>query len=176
MIERLTSDQVSLPIAAGHVERYQLAAEYARPGNVVMDVACGVGYGAAFFPGTDYHGYDRPGVPDAERWSAPGGTTTFHGCDLNDWHWHPAKDADVTCCFETLEHVEDPERVAARLGLWTGGRILVSIPVVPTADSNPFHLHDIDPASVPGMFRGWTVLDTIEQPHELARVWVLAWI
>lgn len=173
MRERLNADEVDLPIAQGHRDRYDWAATLAEPNDVVMDVACGVGYGARAFHHVEYHGYDRPGIPDARFHVQQEGTTSFHACNLNDRRWTPALDAHLTCCFETLEHVEHPDRLAYRLARWTQRVIVVSIPDRPTVHANHYHLHDIPPDDVPAMFPGWTVTDVWHQHHEQSVVWTL---
>ena len=100
----------------GHVARYQYAAQHVRKGDRVNDIACGTGYGAVLLPGCRYRGYDRPGVPDT---SFPG---DFRPADLDDPYWAPAR-ADVTVCFETLEHVKDPARLARVIATTTGRTI-----------------------------------------------------
>ena len=44
MFERISTEQVA--DQPGHVYRYELAASWLEPGERVLDVACGVGYGA----------------------------------------------------------------------------------------------------------------------------------
>ncbi len=150
---------------AGHCDRYRYAAARVRPGETVNDVACGIGYGAAFLAHASYRGYDRPGVPVAEF---PG---VFYPADLNDPEWAPHP-ADVTVCFETLEHVSDPARLARVLAGATGRAIFVSVPVVPTAHLNGHHLHDFTRADIPPLFEGFTVADEWAQPEELSHVWM----
>jgi hypothetical protein len=173
--ERLTAEEVRLPVAKGHVRRYALAAAFVRPGDVVMDVACGVGYGAAAFRCVEYDGYDRPGVADDRFLRLDDVLVRFYGVDLNDPGWRPVREADVTCCYETLEHVADPERVAHRLTRYTNRYLLVSVPTVPTKHANPHHLHDFTVDDVPPLFPGWGVHEVWEQPTEQSHVWLLGW-
>ena len=46
MIERITTDMFG-PLTRGHEARYCLAAGFLRPGDVVVDAACGIAYGAS---------------------------------------------------------------------------------------------------------------------------------
>lgn len=152
---------------SGHVHRYRWAASQIRPGERVNDVACGVGYGAELLgPAVDYHGYDRLGVADARF---PG---TFHVADLDDPACWP-DEADVTVCFETLEHVKDPARLAATLAATTRRALLVSVPTQPTRHMNPWHLHDFTVEDIPPMFPGFRVAECWAQPAELSHVWLL---
>lgn len=150
----------------GHVARYQYAAKCVRDGETVNDIACGSGYGALFLLRGPYRGYDRPGIPDA---SFPG---SFHAADLDDPAWRPGV-ADVTVCFETLEHVKDPAHLAAVIAETSRRAILVSVPVVPTRLENPHHLHDFTEADIPPLFPGFLVADEWAQPEELSHVWLL---
>lgn len=150
----------------GHVARYQYAARCALPGETVNDVACGSGYGALFLLKGPYRGYDRPGVPD-ERF--PG---SFHAADLDSPAWMP-DEADVTVCFETLEHVKDPAHLAKVIAASTRRAVVVSVPVEPTKHLNPHHLHDFTREDIPPMFAGFEVVDEWAQPEELSHVWLL---
>lgn len=150
----------------GHVARYQYAAAHVRDGETVNDIACGTGYGAVFLLRGPYRGYDRPGVPDP---SFPG---SFHAADLDEPGWRPGV-ADVTVCFETLEHVQDPAHLAAVIAETSRRAIIVSVPVVPTRHLNPHHLHDFTVEDVPPMFDGFTVVDEWPQPEEFSHVWLL---
>jgi hypothetical protein len=151
---------------AGHVARYEYAARHVRHGETVNDIACGTGYGATLLTAGHYRGYDRPGIPDL---SFPG---VFHPADLDDPGWVPDV-ADVSVCFETLEHVRDPARLAAVIGAASRRAIVVSVPVVPTTHLNPHHLHDFTVADIPPLFDGFQVVDEWAQPEELSHVWLL---
>ena len=152
----------------GHTRRYEWAAAHILPGEVVNDIACGVGYGSALLGDCRYHGYDRPGVPDRTMFFG-----AFHECDLDDRRWSPAIRADVTICFETLEHVHDPKRLAQIVANYTRRAVFVSTPTQPTKHLNPYHLHDFTEDEVPAMFPGFEVAEAWEQPDELCHVWML---
>ncbi len=163
MSERISAD--SWREHKGHVARYTYAARHVRAGETVNDIACGVGYAATLFLRGPYRGYDRHGAPDPRF---PG---SFHTADLNDPVWEPAP-ADVTACFETLEHVRDPARLARVIARTTRRLIAVSVPVVPTKHINPYHLHDFTTGDIPPLFAGFDVVDEWPQPEELAHVWL----
>lgn len=150
----------------GHVARYEYAAQHLLDGETVNDIACGIGYGTMLLPRARCRGYDRPGVPDL---AFPG---AFHVADLDDPGWAPDP-ADVTVCFETLEHVKDPAHLARVITATTRRAIVVSVPVVPTRHENPHHLHDFTEADIPPLFDGFTVVDEWAQPDEVSHVWLL---
>lgn len=150
----------------GHVDRYVMAADVCRTGDRVLDVACGVGYGAEVIGrrvAVAYTGVDRPGVVDPRFW--PFGA--FVGADLDDWT--PAGVYDVGVCFETLEHVADPARLA-RLLSDACGRLIVSAPTVPTTGANPYHRHDFTLADLLDLFADRTPAEIVAQPAELSHV------
>ena len=154
----------------GHVKRYQWAATYVQEWDRVNDVACGVGYGSLLMPpNVDYHGYDKLGVPDPRF---PG---TYHAVDLDNLTnlTNLPNVADRTICFETLEHVKDPQQLAKALEKTTSHTIFISAPTVPTTHMNPYHLHDFTPADIPDLFPHFFVAEVWEQPEELSHVWRL---
>jgi SAM-dependent methyltransferase len=130
-----------------HLQRYEFAAQYIKPGRL-LDIACGIGYGTALM---------------AERAS---GVTEFVGVDISEKAVEQARlsytsekicflqhDAmtykdedgfDTIVSVETLEHTSDPARIIANLvdNLRPGGVFIASVPVTPSTDVNPYHLHD----------------------------------
>lgn len=143
--------------ADAHVARYQLAAGYVRPNDVVLDVACGLGYGAAVLAansaaaevlGVDL-GDDAIAYASAvtgSRWPQ----TRFRAGDACALGFLADASIDLVTSFETLEHVPDPAALLRELArvLKPSGRILVSVPnqwVDDTGrDPNPHHLHVYD--------------------------------
>ena len=165
--ERLSHDEVA--DADGHRFRYELVAEHMRQGDRVLDVACGIGYGAEILadhaPPHTYRGIDRDGV-DA-RYLKYG---WFKHADLNTWR--PAVcDYDIAVSFETLEHLENPQHLA---NVIMDARLLmfVSVPTVPTKHTNPYHLHDFTVDDVIEMFAEVTCVDVIAQPEELSHIFI----
>lgn len=172
--ERLAHWQLGLPMARGHLARYVCADRCVRGSDAVADVACGIGYGASLLNAAAYHGYDRSSVAaEAQALYGWRSDRTFYGTDLDDPRWQPACDVDVTVCFETLEHLRDPQRVAQRLARWTSRVIVVSVPSIPTVGINPYHLHDIDVDELPGWFPNFEPVDRWDQVDEDAVVWTL---
>ena len=163
--ERITPDQVDAQ--AGHVYRYQLAIDWLDNAKSVVDIACGVGYGAKIMarPDLDYVGVDKI-EPDAKykkygRWVS--------GVDLNTYKLDSK--FDVAVCFETLEHLKFPQHLADEL-MANSRIILVSVPTRPTKHFNAYHLHDFTVNDVLSLFSGCKVLHLEDQPEELSHIFV----
>lgn len=143
------------PRADAHLVRYSLAAEWVRPGDAVLDCACGLGYGSAVLaarsPGGLFLGVDIDPVSVAYA------KDNFDGWGVNYFaasatRLDPIADhsIDTLVSFETLEHLEDYSTFleeAARI-LRPGGRIIVSVPNLwmdeSGRDPNPHHHHVFD--------------------------------
>ena len=166
MFERITAEQI--PDQPGHVYRYELAAGWLEPGERVLDVACGVGYGAKLM--TDvvpvkYVGVDK--IVPAQEFAGLG---KFHaGVNLDEWL--PKFEWDVSVCFETLEHVGNPQHLAAQVAK-AKRLVIVSVPTRPTKHFNPYHLHDFTVDDVLSLFAGCKVLHLEDQPEELSHIFV----
>lgn len=159
----------STPEAArrGHECRYRLAAGFIKPGDVVLDAACGTGYGAVYLNAGSYVGVDLC-VPDANRPAR----RRFIRADLEVWQ--PLFVFDVGISFETIEHLDDYSCLVDTLHMarrW----ILASVPVVPTVGSNPYHCHDFVPGDLAGMLAhpDWELYQTLRQPAELAEIVIM---
>lgn len=141
-----------------HIVRYQWASSFVRPGDRVLDAACGLGYGtyvvrtatkASSFVGVDASeygvNYAKLNFGDEDSSFRCG---TLPDCLISI----PDDSIDHVLCFETLEHVEDPVRLLEEFHrvLSPGGRISCSVPHdwsdETGEDPNPFHLHVYDRA------------------------------
>jgi len=166
MFERITAEQVA--DQPGHVYRYELAASWLKPGERVLDVACGVGYGAKLMSDivpVKYVGVDKI-VPAREF----AGLGQFHaGVNLDEWV--PGFAWDVSVCFETLEHLANPQHLADQVAK-AKRLVIVSVPTRPTKHFNKYHLHDFTVDDVLTMFAGCEVLHLEDQPEELSHIFV----
>jgi ubiquinone/menaquinone biosynthesis C-methylase UbiE len=140
-----------------HIARYTLAREALKPGMVVLDVACGLGYGAATM-------------------AAATGTARIIGIDLSEWAVEYARanygkslpqlefragdatklgfladaSADAVVSFETLEHLPNPDRLLQEFNrvLKPGGLFIGSVPNLWIDEHGhnpvPYHLHIYD--------------------------------
>lgn len=165
-MERITS---ATPREArrGHEFRYRLAAGYLEPDDVVVDAACGSGYGKDILCRYDdvfYVGVDR----DLSYVHADG---QFITADLHTWT--PTFGFDMFIGFETIEHLDnyqhyvDVAKRARRL-------ILMSVPTVPTCHENPYHRHDFGPGDLAELIvnDAWECWQTVDQPSELSEICV----
>ena len=137
-----------------HVSRYHFACKYVRPGDTVIDAACGLGYGAhvirsltkcSTVTGIDGSAY---GVAYANANFACDGATRFVQGLLPEYLRDiPDNSVDCVISFETLEHVENPDALLAEFHriLTPGGRLISSVPHdwsdETGQDPNPYHLH-----------------------------------
>jgi len=183
-IERLVPSEIDASDAADtylyrlHVERYQFASKFARSG-LVLDCACGAGYGSEILMragdvkqmviGVDI---DADAVEYAQTHYAAE-RLAFVRADALKFDGGPF---DTIVSFETIEHVPDPDAVIDRLAhlLKPGGTFIASVPVTPSVDINPFHLHDFTQTSFRRLFqkRGFTELEFLlqKQPYRPTRM------
>lgn len=137
-----------------HLARYEWARSWVKPGDIVVDSACGLGYGAAIlWDGSDAATVIGLDISDsAIRYATdcfadgrPG--LSYRVTDAESWDGFPDNSVDCIVSFETIEHLERPDLFVqgARRVLKPGGRFLCSIPnewLDETGrDPNPFHLH-----------------------------------
>ncbi len=140
-----------------HVSRYIVASTRIRPGDVVLDAACGLGYGtavmAACSPGARFIGVDidPESVAYANANYAEGNpAVSFQACDVTQMSFLPDHSVDTVISFETIEHVPDYDIFLAevRRVLKPDGRFVGSVPNLwcdeTGKDPNPYHFHVFD--------------------------------
>ena len=108
MIERVSEE--TWMGETGHIYRYQLAADWINDGETILDIASGIGYGAAVIKKRKnifYNGVDK--VNPSNTFANLGNFIS----DVDIDFWNP-KDLswDVSVSFETLEHVKNPKSLA----------------------------------------------------------------
>ena len=135
-----------------HVYRYAFASQFIRPGDDVLDCACGLGYGSnvihqlskcSQITGRDLS--DRAIEYARDNFTQSG--ISFNTGDAQALGDLADESFDVYVSFETLEHLPEPEKLIAEAFrvLRPGGRFIASVPYdwsdETGEDPNPFHLH-----------------------------------
>ena len=136
-----------------HCIRYHKAAEFIRPGDRVLDVACGLGYGShilyAVSQAQSVLGVDLSdfGIAYANAHYGRPGTVEFAVGDAQRLNLLPDHSIDFITAFETIEHVPDPIAYLSELKrvLKPSGRVMLCAPNnwadETGKDPNPHHLH-----------------------------------
>jgi SAM-dependent methyltransferase len=162
-----------------HVERYQWAARRTGGGRV-LDLACGVGYGAVMLAA-------GPGVREVVAVDSDADAIGFAvGHYRHPRVSHRQSDGlafgepgafDAVVSLETIEHVNDPERFFAHLVelVRPGGMLIASVPVTPSVDANPHHRTDFSRRSLGALGRrhGLVERDRLDQRQPWSAVDVL---
>jgi SAM-dependent methyltransferase len=175
-LERLVPDELlkdeatELQTVKLHIERYEFAARKLLDTASILDLACGVGYGSRLMkdlvPAATVIGVDVCAAAieyAAAHYSKPG--LNFRVGDAMDFD---EGQFDAVVSLETIEHLPDPqafmERVTKRL-LRPGGLFIGSVPVTPSMDANPNHLHDFTARSFRKLLagQGLVELDSLHQ-------------
>ena len=134
--ERQVAPDVS-GIRRDHVARYEWAARQLKPASRVLDLACGVGYGAKILADAGHAvaavDRDEEAIAFAKEHYAHE-RVNYH-CGTADWTAGFEADAfDAVVCFETIEHIEDPLPVLKRFN----GIAPLLLASVPNEDKFPF--------------------------------------
>jgi SAM-dependent methyltransferase len=185
-LERLVPDELPKDEATGrqtfnlHIERYEFAARKLRDAKSILDIACGVGYGSRLLkdslPAALVTGVDSSA--DAieyanDRYALPG--LTFRVADGMTFDDGPF---DAVVSLETIEHLPDPQRFIQRVTtrlLRPSGIFIGSVPVTPSMDANPHHLHDFTARSFRKLLtsRGLIEFDCLHQIQPYSPVAVI---
>jgi SAM-dependent methyltransferase len=129
--ERIVPDETEVGVVALHVARYQFAESWCRD-KVVLDLACGVGYGTERLARIAARAVGVDADPEAiayarSRYARP--NVEFAVMDAASLELE-SESFDVVCAFEAIEHLADPETALAevRRVLKPTGSLLVSTP------------------------------------------------
>jgi 2-polyprenyl-3-methyl-5-hydroxy-6-metoxy-1,4-benzoquinol methylase len=138
-----------LIIEAEHLARYAWATQLAE-GKRALDAACGMGYGSRMLADAgarEVVGLDLDKELIAGLQGDAPDNVTFEAGDLRRLPF-PDDDFDLITCFESIEHVPDPELVLDELRrvLRPGGIVVISTPNRDVyTPGNPFHLRELTP-------------------------------
>ena len=130
--ERITEDPVFDGVRDSHELRYHIARGFIEDTDTVIDAGCGIGYGEKILK-ANYVGLDK-----------------INGFDLEKDNYD--KPYDVFVGFEIIEHLENIDKfvqLAKQAKKW----IIVSTPIVPTAEGHPYHKRDFTSDDLIGLFQ-----------------------
>jgi 2-polyprenyl-3-methyl-5-hydroxy-6-metoxy-1,4-benzoquinol methylase len=140
-----------------HLQRYYFATRHIVPGRV-LDMACGTGYGTDILAEAPLvitvTGIDLS--EDAINYA----NKTYANHKINFiqkdfFSFSDDKLFDTIVSLETIEHIYNPARGVQHLLslLKPGGRLIISAPVTPSMDGNPYHLSDFSSRSFKTFFK-----------------------
>lgn len=141
-----------------HKERYHFAGKHLVSG-AIADVACGAGYGS-YILATEYGDKIKnitaiDNSTEAIRFAINNYTHPLISFVQTDAVAYQSEEPFQTIIsLETIEHLEDPSAFIRHYArqLVSGGHFIASVPVVPTKDANPYHLHDFTTSSFRKLF------------------------
>jgi len=131
-----------------HLERYQFAGKHLKPG-LIVDIACGLGYGS-YLLATEYaHKVSNILGIDVDQEAIRFARAKYRHPSIqfivdDAFTFVPHKMLDSIVSLETIEHLRAPGEFIKRISnnLVKGGRFIASVPITPSMDANPYHLHD----------------------------------
>jgi SAM-dependent methyltransferase len=144
-VERIAPGFFDAAFEGEHLARYKWASRWIR-NRIVLDVACGTGYGARILREA---GARRVVSLDVSRDALRFGISRYAPLPVcSDAHRLPLRTAscEAVVSLETIEHLWDPVAFANELSriLRPGGELLLSTPNgARSLGTNPYHLHEM---------------------------------
>lgn len=170
MIERFdvggkNTNPIYVKFAEEHRLRYRLAKSMIPDGGMVIDAACGCGYGSEYWE--DYVGVDI----DVNEAVANYPSGNFVEGDLEKVSfWNALGQVDHVVCLETAEHLQCPVSFLKMIyeHLPKGGKLIFSAPTSLTKDFDPYHLRDWDANKWSLILRsvGFKIEERVSMPFE----------
>jgi SAM-dependent methyltransferase len=145
-VERIAPGFFPPPFEVEHVARYEWASRWVRD-RLVVDVACGTGYGASILRAA---GARSVLSLDVSRDALGFGLSRYSLLPVcSDAHELPlgTNSYETVVSLETIEHLDDPVAFARELWrvLRPRGEVMLSTPNAARSDgSNPYHLHEMN--------------------------------
>ncbi len=157
--ERIIPEETFGGPLASHLKRYEFAKQFCA-GKLVLDVACGVGYGSVYLAQTakEVLGADisEEAIAYAKKHYQKGNVQfkIMDACGIK----LPDKYFDVVCSFETLEHLNEPLKFMfeVRRLLRENGIFIISTPYAKKTThtpKNPFHKNEFSPGDFEHLLR-----------------------
>jgi len=131
------------PTSRTHLYRYFCARGFVDPEDVVIDAACGSGYGTELISKVARKAIGMDRDPNAIKYAMENhkqDNNYFICSNLDQERSFP--DCDVVVSIETLEHLRYPKSFIGKLKMSARKKIFLTTPIVPTKDTDPTHLHD----------------------------------
>ncbi|UCD03246.1 MAG: class I SAM-dependent methyltransferase, partial [Candidatus Aenigmatarchaeota archaeon] len=137
-MSRLASDM--------QISRARFANRYLSTDDVIADISCGSGYLSELLRFKTYYGVDHPEMVAmiADSGMHQRSSVVFVPHDFEDGtDLSLSEEMDKIVSFETIEHLEDPERFLHNIGrnLRTGGQLILSTPNNPFNDPPRYSYH-----------------------------------
>jgi ubiquinone/menaquinone biosynthesis C-methylase UbiE len=144
-------------LSVQHLERYKFAASHLKPGQRILDIACGAGYGTALLlkhgcvvVGADY---DEQAISDAQVKYKQGNFVRANALDI------PFEDSsfDALVSFETIEHFHDGNRFLSEVYrvLKPCGTFICSTPNLQYTSHPPYHIKEYRPEEFYRLAERW---------------------
>lgn len=174
-------------IRPDHVARYEFAARLIPRRGRVLDMACGVGYGAYIMSRSrrcaEILAVDRSA--QAIEYAKQCYSSSKIAYRLDDCLTTPLEPEsyDLAVCFETIEHIQQPEQLLGRFcaALRPHGRLVLSTPnqaALPySAAAFPFHVRHYRPAELEDLIgrSGLSIQEAYSQPSLKTKRIVSGW-
>lgn len=159
--EMLTTERIYDPDSSSeekgireHLGRYSFALDFLKETDVVLDAACGSGYGSDILAGKVGRVIALDSSDHAIQYARenyPKKNIVFEKADLGRETGLPDNSVDVVVSFETLEHVLNQNEMLAEFKrvLKPGGKLVISTPDRDILSGglesdNPFHLKELN--------------------------------
>jgi 2-polyprenyl-3-methyl-5-hydroxy-6-metoxy-1,4-benzoquinol methylase len=186
-LERIVPDEMNITVQWSaetlelHLERYRFASSHLK-GAAVLDMACGTGYGAHLLAGvapasvTSITAVDIDAASIAyarQRYSHP----LINYLQADAVTFDDGRKFDTIVSLETIEHLPRTEAFLHHLHhlINSNGHLICSVPVTPSVDANPYHLHDFTEKQFLGLLTkaGFVIEEKMIQVQPFSPVQVL---
>ena len=154
-----------------HLNRYTFALERMPEHAVVVDAACGTGYGSEMLAKKAEKVFGLEISDHALEWARSHHqkpNVEYIAADLNKTLPIPSESCDLVVSFETLEHVENQKNMLSEFKriLKPGGALIISSPdreiITEKAHTdNKFHIHELSKKESVELFRSYFTLEAM---------------